>query len=250
MSGKRDIVWKHVKEDKGALICNFCGKVMKIGINQVKYHLACIQSRDIEICPNVLLEVKQQMNAALESFFEKKEEKATIKAAKAQGFSNQPPTPGGPASSVGSRVRHFGAGQGSSQQPLSPASFFIPQNVLGSQPTLHATGWNKEMHAEVTKAVARFFYSCNIPFHAVDSPSFGAMVNALTTVGAGYKPPTAHDLRGSLLDNAVKDVEVIVDDQKKIWQKKGCTILSDSWEDQRGRTLIKFLVQSARDSFF
>lgn len=101
------------------------------------------------------------------------------------------------------------------------------------------------MHAKATKAIASFFYSCNIPFHAADSPAFDVMVNALTAVGAGYKPPTANDLRGSLLDNVVKDVEVIVDDQKKIWQKKGYIILCNSWEDQRGRTLINFLVQSA-----
>lgn len=88
---------------------------MKIGINRVKYHLACIQSKAIEICPNVPLKVKQQMNATLELFFEKKEEKVAIKQAKAQGFSSQPPTPDGPSSSVGPRVRHFGPGQGSSQ---------------------------------------------------------------------------------------------------------------------------------------
>lgn len=105
------------------------------------------------------------------------------------------------------------------------------------------------MHAEATKAVANFFYYYNLPFHAADSPFFAAMVNALTTVDARYKPPIAHDLRESLLDNAVKDVGVIVDDQKKLWQK-GCTILSDSWEDQRGRTLINFLVQSAKGTVF
>lgn len=114
-----------MKQDKGALICNFCGKIMKIGNNRVKYHLACIPSRDIEISPNLPLEVKQQMNATLESFFERKEEKAAIKYAKGQGFFSQSPTPGGPASSVGPRVRHFGARQGS-QQPPSPASFFVP----------------------------------------------------------------------------------------------------------------------------
>lgn len=100
-------------------------------------------------------------------------------------LSDQPHVPSGPNSTIGPRVCHSN-GQGSNTQ--SVASFFVLRNVSGGKPTLHAIGWNKEMHAEASKAVGIFFYYCNIHFNFADSPFYDVMVNALTTVAARYKP--------------------------------------------------------------
>lgn len=41
-----------------------------------------------------------------------------------------------------------------------------------------------------------------------------------------------------------------MDEQKKVWQKKGCMIMFDGWKDQSGRALINFLVASSGGTFF
>lgn len=41
----------------------------------VEYYLVRITSRDMEICHNVQLEVMREMNACIEYFFEKNQEK-------------------------------------------------------------------------------------------------------------------------------------------------------------------------------
>lgn len=49
-------------------------------------------------------------------------------------------------------------------------------------------------------------------------------------------------LRGKLLEEAIKNTQLVIDDQKKAWQRKGCNILLDDQIDGKNRTLLKFLV--------
>ncbi|KAH9328227.1 hypothetical protein KI387_000335, partial [Taxus chinensis] len=66
----------------------------------------------------------------------------------------------------------------------------------------------------------------------------------------GYKAPSPKDLSGKLLKGAVADATTILEDQKKQWQKYGCTILSDGWTDGRNCTLINFLAASNGEMVF
>lgn len=75
-------------------------------------------------------------------------------------------------------------------------------------------------------------------------------MNALTVVGKEFKTPTTRELSGPLLEEAVKNRRIVVDDQKKVWQRKGSSILSDGWTDGRNRTLLNFLVASNGTSGF
>lgn len=76
------------------------------------------------------------------------------------------------------------------------------------------------------------------------------MVNAIVVCGAGFKAPSYHDLRGSLLDEAVANIKLIIDEQRNIWTKKGYNILCDGWTDERGITLLNFLVSSSEGLLF
>lgn len=52
-SSKRDPTWKHVKQVSGVIECSYCSKVIRGGINYVKYHLASLPGKDVEICHKV-----------------------------------------------------------------------------------------------------------------------------------------------------------------------------------------------------
>ncbi|XP_059063028.1 uncharacterized protein LOC131855994 [Cryptomeria japonica] len=114
----------------------------------------------------------------------------------------------------------------------------------GSQPSLEAAGWNREVHKEAEKACANFWYYNNIPFNVAWSPYWESLVSSLTVVGKGFKAPSPRDLSGTLLQDAIVDAKGIVEVEKQQWQKYGCSILSDGWTDGRNRTLINSIVVS------
>lgn len=93
-------------------------------------------------------------------------------------------------------------------------------------------------------AAANFWYYNNLPFNVANNPYWEGLVNALTVAGKGFKTPSSKDLSGPLLEEAVKNTRLVVDEQKKFWRRKGCSILSDGWTDGRNRTLLNFLVAS------
>ena len=48
-------------------------------------------------------------------------------------------------------------------------------------------------------AVARWWFDANIPFNAARSRYNHPMIDAITTIGPGFKTPNYHELRGVLL---------------------------------------------------
>ena len=76
------------------------------------------------------------------------------------------------------------------------------------------------------------------------------MWDDVTTVGKGFKDPSMHDLRGSLLQKEIVSIDEYLKDFKQSWVRIGCTIMSDGWTNQRGRTLINFLVSCPRGTMF
>ena len=71
---------------------------------------------------------------------------------------------------------------------------------------------------------------------------FKPMLDAIAAIGLGYKGPTCYQLRGILLKDAKKEVQLLVNSYCKAWAKVRCTILGDGWTDNRQRTLINFMV--------
>ncbi|PKI75765.1 hypothetical protein CRG98_003808 [Punica granatum] len=69
-------------------------------------------------------------------------------------------------------------------------------------------------------------------------------------MGAGYKGPGFHDLRGYLLTKNVEEMRKYVDSYRTTWKETGCTIMADGWTDQCRRTLIHFLVYCPKGTVF
>ncbi|XP_031274728.1 uncharacterized protein LOC116133189 [Pistacia vera] len=91
-------------------------------------------------------------------------------------------------------------------------------------------------------SVALFFYDACITMNALNSIYFQPMLDAVAAICPGYKQPTYDAMRVNLLRDAKKEVQLIVNNYKKIWQEVGCTLMADGWTDTCHRSLINFLV--------
>ncbi|GAV66656.1 DUF659 domain-containing protein, partial [Cephalotus follicularis] len=58
----------------------------------------------------------------------------------------------------------------------------------------------------------------------------------------GFKGPSYHEIRVGLLKDCKKECQLLVETHRSNWENNGCTIMTDSWTDNRQRTLINFLV--------
>jgi hypothetical protein len=76
------------------------------------------------------------------------------------------------------------------------------------------------------------------------------MWDSIIACGRGFKGPSMHDLRGSLLQKEVESIEEYLIDYKVSWVKTGCTIMSDGWSDGKNRTIINFLVSCPQGTMF
>eukprot|EP00253_Pinus_taeda_P006025 PITA_06025 len=123
----------------------------------------------------------------------------------------------------GSRVGGIeSASASTATSPSSPmsthpfiSSFFVPRTTTGSQPGIKSSMKKKEK----------------------------AEANRLVT-------PTFADLRGPLLQDENTDCIARFAEFRASWEHTGCTVMSDGWTDQKGRTLLNFLVSCLKGTMF
>eukprot|EP00253_Pinus_taeda_P012588 PITA_12588 len=99
-------------------------------------------------------------------------------------------------------------------------------------------------------AVRRFWYHNSLSFNYAKSYFYQAMVDAIASVGPGYKAPSYNALRGEDLDEELECVKEQLESIKSSWKFTGCTIMSDGWTNQRGRTIINFVVACPKGGMF
>ncbi|KAL6331914.1 hypothetical protein AAG906_020263 [Vitis piasezkii] len=198
----------------------------------MKQHLAGVKE-DIGPCKSVPPDVRFRMENSLQEFVNSK--KATQEAYEYRN-------PYGPNVSqfegdmaegeeeVQEMQSPMAASSGKRKKKSTMDKYFAPINTQGAQPSMRSVLVGKEATWRADMAVGRFFYDACIPINAVNSFYFKPMLDAISTIGLGYKGPNYHQLRVNLLKDAKKEAKV------------GCTIMGDGWTDNRQRTLINFLV--------
>ncbi|XP_045809908.1 uncharacterized protein LOC123904267 [Trifolium pratense] len=129
-------------------------------------------------------------------------------------------------------------------------NYFMPRTTPGAQPTLKSVLQSKEVVEKCDLAIAKWFIDACVPFNASNSSYFQPMVDALCSMSPGYKVPTMHSFRGSLLNKWVADVNKSIEDFRQIWKKTGCTLMADGWTYRKRRTLINFLVYCPKGTVF
>ncbi|GJW35574.1 uncharacterized protein Tco_0058494 [Tanacetum coccineum] len=100
------------------------------------------------------------------------------------------------------------------------------------------------------KKIATWAYTVGLPFNAVRDESFQDMIYAIGEYGRGMPAPSYHNIRVTLLKDALEDTKKFVDSFRPQWQKYGCSIMSDFWTDGKGRSLINFLVNCPTGTIF
>eukprot|EP00253_Pinus_taeda_P008701 PITA_08701 len=66
----------------------------------------------------------------------------------------------------------------------------------------------------------------------------------------GYKIPSYDDFRGRILQDEKVDCTKRLEEFRASWAQTRCTVMSDGWTDQKGRTLINFLVSCPKGTMF
>ena len=99
--------------------------------------------------------------------------------------------------------------------------------------------------------LGKLFLWSDIPFNvARNNPFDQPTIDAITVVGAGYKAPSYDDFRGWILQNEKVDRTKRLEELRASWEVTGCTVMSNGWTDQKGRTLINFLVSGPKGTMF
>ncbi|KAF8400145.1 hypothetical protein HHK36_013441 [Tetracentron sinense] len=109
----------------------------------------------------------------------------------------------------------------------------------------------EEMSRNAQRCIGRFFYETGIDFSAAKSPSFQRMIDAAMCWGqVKYKIPSCEELKGWILQEEMKEMHQYVKEVRHSWGSTGCSILLDGWTDEKGRSLINFLVDCPQGPIF
>lgn len=76
------------------------------------------------------------------------------------------------------------------------------------------------------------------------------MIDAIGKCGPGFTAPSAETLKTTWLERIKTEVSLQSKDIEKEWATTGCTIIVDTWTDNKSRALINFLVSSPSRTFF
>ncbi|XP_019198466.1 PREDICTED: uncharacterized protein LOC109192333 isoform X1 [Ipomoea nil] len=100
------------------------------------------------------------------------------------------------------------------------------------------------------KSIGRFFYETGVDFSAIKAPSFPVMIKSIIGPLNTMKLPTCNDLKGWILQDAVKEMQEYTSDIKSVWATTGCSILLDGWVDSKGRKLVNVLVNCPKGTVY
>ncbi|XP_054789540.1 uncharacterized protein LOC129295087 [Prosopis cineraria] len=132
----------------------------------------------------------------------------------------------------------------------SVENYFAPRTTPGSQPSIKSVLATKEAQYNAKMTIAEWAIVNCIPFNALDCPLFQKAIDAIASIGPGFKAPNAYEFRINLLTDWKKECQLLIESHRAKWKNTGCTLMADGWTDVRQRTLINFLVYSTYGMVF
>ncbi|KAF6144301.1 hypothetical protein GIB67_024528 [Kingdonia uniflora] len=226
MVRRKDPFWDYAEDLKGRFICRYCNKNYPGGIARVKSHLSRQPGRDIAICACVPEDVQALALHAVRGkefpYKKRKTAKLAIYSASIEGN---------------------GAESSFSPSTSCPDSAGLHQTSL-----LQVCG--KKDKELVDRMVAQAFIMNNISIGVVQSPSFIAMVKAISEFGIDYKLPNYTTLCTKLVQDARRDVDEYVSTVKQSWSLTGCSLMLDVWDDMQDGFFTNVVAYSPKGSVF
>ncbi|CAD6240636.1 unnamed protein product [Miscanthus lutarioriparius] len=245
-AGERRL-WEYCdKLDGNKVRCRFCHKVLNGGISRLKFHLSQIPSKGVNPCTKVKEDVIDKVKAIISAKEEYKEFQllkwqrvaelsvAPKRAPEAPSLSTSPGRVSSPAVSLAAEQSRLLA-------PEVPAP--VPKLSGAANKSRAATS---ELEAE--RCIAEFFFENKLDYNIADSVSYQQMLEALG--GPGFRGPPADVLRDKWLQRLKSEILQKTKEIEKDWVTTGCTILADSWTDNKLKALINFSVASPMGTFF
>ncbi|GKE19784.1 zinc finger protein [Tanacetum coccineum] len=234
--------------------CTLCGKKMSGGITRLKQHLTHTKG-DVTGCTSVTTEITKRVLASMQEK-EKiaKEKRRTIEILRSDNTIDLSED-----EDAGDVVQLKGKGNVSKKRkPVGASNVRGPLDSIlkvdhgkTKQSTLDKNNPIKQNLKMVAwKKIATWAYTVGLPFNAVRDDSFQEMIYAVGEYGRGMPAPSYHNIRVTLLKDALEDTKKFVDSFRPQWQKYGCSIMSDFWTDGKGRCLINFLVNCPIGTIF
>ncbi|CAN1185291.1 hypothetical protein LINPERHAP2_LOCUS37467 [Linum perenne] len=121
---------------------------------------------------------------------------------------------------------------------------------INSTQTTMSTLLKKDLRRDAAKSIARWFYLTGTAFNAAREPKYYTMFELAARHGPGFKPPSYHEIRETLLKEELEEVESKLSIFRNEWTKVGCSIMSDGWTDRKRRSICNFLVNSPKGTVF
>ncbi|KAK1324266.1 hypothetical protein QJS10_CPA01g02214 [Acorus calamus] len=228
MVRERDVCWEYCdKLDGNKVRCKFCQKVLNGGISRLKHHLSRLPSKGVHPCSKVRDEVTDRVRAII-AMKEEGKEAATAKKQR-------------PSEATKSPIITSSSKAIIPIEAMSPMKnmFFSNAMVRPIQPPL-----------DVERCIAEFFFENRLDFSIARSPSFQLMLEAVASCGHGFRGPAPEALKTTWLQKLKSEVSLQVKEIEKEWSTTGCTIIADTWTDNKSRAYINFLVSSPSGTFF
>jgi len=95
-------------------------------------------------------------------------------------------------------------------------TYFMQRTTPGTQKSLQNCWQRKEAVERCDLALAKWMIDACVPFNDVNSVYYQHAIDAVTTMGPGYKGPNLHAIRGYYLAKAVDEVKIYVETYREI----------------------------------
>lgn len=123
-----------------------------------------------------------------------------------------------------------GKGVANIKAPTMIGNYFMPMTTPGAQTTLKSVLQSKYVVQMCHIAISKWMIDACIPFDVVNSVYYQLMLDAVASMGIGFKVPNFHDLRGFLLTKHVEEVKKYINGYRPMWKNTGCT--NGGWMDE------------------
>lgn len=229
---EKDVCWEYADRLEGNKVrCKFCDRVLNGGISRLKHHLSRLPSKGVNPCTKVRDDVTDRVREII-ALKDDIKETPTIK---------RPKTP-----EVKSPVAVgiFSSGKALTSVEAAPLIGKAFSSITSSSSSTRTDQENAE------RSIALFFFENKLDFGVARSSSYHQMIDAVRKCGIGFVGPSPETLRTTWLQRIKSEISLHSKDIEREWATTGCTIIAETWTDNKSRAVVNFLASSPSRTFF